>query len=249
LQAENAAGRRDDPPTTEMRLCPECGTEYPLLPGYVTWCDRSGWNLKAPAPPRNRNLVDSLYSDLGARLGKGLYDDLIRTPTLRPSLTPSLFLAVWSAMAVHLFTLLGVIVGLYLLVFHLHNAVAVFFGLLCLLIFVFLVPRPRPYPKKVLDHVRWIALYQAVDENGAPFIRNRGGRSASCKGNTSIAIGLLSVDKLQSRGAAAIISLPKHPKMPRLSCFRSTGLCVAQKLGNAWTGRPLSALEDEIEFE
>ena len=164
MQAENAAGRRDDPPTPEIRLCPECGTEYPVLPGYVTWCDRCGWNLKPPAPPRNRNIVDSLYSDLGSRLGKGLYDDLIRTPTLRPSLTPSLFLAIWSAMAVHLFTLLSALLGLYLLLFHLHNPIAVFFGLLCLLIFVFLAPRPSPYPKKVIDHGRRPALYQAVDE-------------------------------------------------------------------------------------
>jgi Zn-dependent protease with chaperone function len=26
------------------------------------------------------------------------------------------------------------------------------------------VPRPKPYPKNVLDHLRWPALYQAVDE-------------------------------------------------------------------------------------
>ena len=64
----------------------------------------------------------------------------------------------------HLFLLLGVFLGLYLLVFHLHNPIAVFIGVLCLLIFVFLVPRPRPYPKNVIDHIRRPALYQAVDD-------------------------------------------------------------------------------------
>ncbi|MGH2388949.1 MAG: hypothetical protein ACRDIE_12170, partial [Chloroflexota bacterium] len=134
------------------------------MPGYASWCDRCGWNLKTPAPPQARNLIDSLYADLGARLGKSMYDDMIRAQSLRPSLTPSLVLALLSALVIHLLTLLSAVIGLYLLLFHWHNPFAAFAGLLCLVIFVVLAPRPISYPKKVVTRTRRPALYQVVDE-------------------------------------------------------------------------------------
>lgn len=143
--------------------CPECGADYPVLPDYSSWCEHCGWNLKPTAAPRPRNVLESLYADLGTRLGTGLYDDLVRDPTLRPRITPSLLLALASAAAVHALTLGCAASGLFLLIFHWRNPFAAFLGLLLIAIFVFLTPRPTSYPKNVVARQKRPALHRVVD--------------------------------------------------------------------------------------
>ncbi len=30
--------------------CPECGTELPVLQGFLTWCHECGWNVSSHDP-------------------------------------------------------------------------------------------------------------------------------------------------------------------------------------------------------
>ena len=102
------------PPDT-AQICPKCGATIPVYEGFVTWCDRCGWNLQPVRPPAPRNVVKSVYASMGRRLSDQLYVEVAAAPSLRPHVTLALVLAYLIAALVHALTLLLVVGGIFLI--------------------------------------------------------------------------------------------------------------------------------------
>jgi Zn-dependent protease with chaperone function len=49
-------------------LCPVCGAEMPVDPGYTTWCDKCGWNIDPQAPKVRKTLYDRIQDKIGIML-------------------------------------------------------------------------------------------------------------------------------------------------------------------------------------
>jgi Zn-dependent protease with chaperone function len=114
----------------------------PVLSGYPDWCDRCGWNLKAPTtlePPAGR--FTRLARALGRRSGERLARELLRAPELEPRWTPSRIAAYAIAIAVHLFTLALIAAGVAAIVVDFPNVLGILIG--ATLLGLGLVMRPR----------------------------------------------------------------------------------------------------------
>src|SRR5436309_2134622 len=97
--------------------CPKCHAKLPSLQGYITWCDRCGWNLQPESTARPNSLLEVIYARFNRRLSRALFDKLVKAPTLKPTLTWSKAIAYLLAGMVHLFTLLLVLLGLVFVLF------------------------------------------------------------------------------------------------------------------------------------
>lgn len=104
------------------RSCPGCGAAIPIHKGYISWCEKCGWNLKPDDPLPTRNLVTALYRAFGEQHSRALFERLARAKSLQPALTLQKVLA---------FGLAG---GL--------NGLSVLLGLMALLALLYLWPSP-----------------------------------------------------------------------------------------------------------
>ncbi len=151
-----------DPAATRQATCPECQTIIPLHAGYVTWCDRCGWNLK-PDRPEPRNTFEAIYTALGRKQSQALLDRFVKAGSLRATLTPAKVLACAIAAPVHLLTVALWPLGVALLVAGRTNIVTFFGGILCLLAAWTLRPRPTEAPGGIVTREDFPALYTLVD--------------------------------------------------------------------------------------
>lgn len=154
-------------PTAEadaaQRVCPSCHAAIPVDPGYVSWCDRCGWNVQPqqPAPPRTR--VETLYAALGRRFGASLFAQVTRSASLEPRWTASKLAAFILAGIVHGLTLLFAISGIALVVGNWPHPILVAIGLLCIATAWLLRPRVGKMPSPTARREDFPALYKAVD--------------------------------------------------------------------------------------
>jgi Zn-dependent protease with chaperone function len=120
------------------RSCPQCEAPVPVLPGYPDWCDRCGWNLKAPPrlePPAGR------FTRLARRSGERLARGLLAARELEPRWTLARIAAYAIAVAVHLVTLALIAAGLAAIVIDFPNVLGILIGVT--LLGVGLLMRPR----------------------------------------------------------------------------------------------------------
>ena len=143
--------------------CPECGTTIPVHSGYVTWCDRCGWNLQPHQPDRPQNVFESIYDSLGRRQSKSLFDRLAKADSLKPSLTVSNLCAFILATIVHGITISCAIGGIVLLVRGWPEFSAIVGGLLLVGIAWVLRPRFAKAPDGIVSRGDFCALYNFVD--------------------------------------------------------------------------------------
>ena len=101
-------------PTTQP--CPQCGTTLPVNPGFVTWCDHCGWNLKPHQTGQPRTIFDSIYLSLNKRFSARLRNQVLHAASLQPKFTPAQGLAYVVALAIHSLTLLTTLLGITLIV-------------------------------------------------------------------------------------------------------------------------------------
>jgi Zn-dependent protease with chaperone function len=114
----------------------------PVLSGYPDWCDRCGWNLKAPPtlePPAGR--FTRIARALGRRSGERLARELLAARELEPRWTPARIAAYAIAIAVHLTTLALIAAGIAAIVIDFPNVVSILIGVTFL--GVGLLMRPR----------------------------------------------------------------------------------------------------------
>ena len=104
--------------------CPQCGATIPASGPYPAWCDTCGWNLAGPPEePSRQSKLDVVDRRLASRLGAGLAAEFSADTDLRPRLTR----AKAAAYALAVLTL----------------ALALFFGLLGVVLLVLGVTRPN----------------------------------------------------------------------------------------------------------
>lgn len=92
------------PEPTEQK-CPQCQATIPVYREFVIWCDTCNWNVKPDQVEQPKSLFEATYVKLGKSFGQQLFNQLVKTPSLKPSLTFSNFLAYSLAILVHIFTL------------------------------------------------------------------------------------------------------------------------------------------------
>jgi Zn-dependent protease with chaperone function len=152
----------------DQRECPQCGTTIPVYAGYVTWCHECGWNLQPHDPEPPRNLFEAFYASLGRRLGQRLFDELIRTSALKPTLTPAKVAAFGIALLVHGITFGLAILGVLLIVGSGFHIMFVIYGLILLGIAWVLRPRVPKLDKSEEDEIvsreDFPTLYKVVDD-------------------------------------------------------------------------------------
>jgi Zn-dependent protease with chaperone function len=146
-----------------QRACPQCQALVPVHTGYITWCDRCGWNLKPEEGRRPRNRLASLHASLGRTQSRMLFDRFVRAQSLQPGLSAARVLAYVIAGAVHLMTLALVPLGIIFVVRGRPNFLFVGLGLLCLATAWVLRPRPQKLPTGIARRDSFPALYTLVD--------------------------------------------------------------------------------------
>jgi hypothetical protein len=128
--------------------CPQCGATIPASGPYPAWCDTCGWNLAGPPEePSRQSKLDLVDKRLASRLGAGLAAEFSADTDLRPRLTR----AKAAAYALAVLTL----------------ALALFFGLLGVVLLVLGVTRPN------IAFVVLGALFLGVGGPDAPASRPR----------------------------------------------------------------------------
>jgi Zn-dependent protease with chaperone function len=135
----------------------------PVHEGFVTWCDRCGWNVNSRQPEKSQNPFRIAYRRLGQTQSQVLLERYKKGESLRPSLTLSKFLAGVTATMIHAITLGFTAFGIALIVLGWPYLVAIVGGLLCLGIAWFLRPRPDEMPSEILSRAEFPALYRVVD--------------------------------------------------------------------------------------
>ncbi len=145
------------------RECPSCQASVPVHVGYVTWCDRCGWNLDPRRKEASRNVFESVARTLGQKQSQVLFRRFSRLETLRPTLSASKLLAYVFAAVIHGITLAFALGGVTLLVWGWPYLLAILAGLLCIGIAWTLRPRFAEAPSETVPRKDWPALFQLVD--------------------------------------------------------------------------------------
>lgn len=143
--------------------CPVCHATIPVDPNYVSWCDRCEWNLQPQEPAPPRNVFEASYASIGRRASKNLFDRMVRTTSLRPTLTFSKVLAFLVAAVVHGLTLLFAGLSIFLLVRGWPNFMAIIGGLFCGGLAWALRPRFPRAPREIMPRDQFPTLYKLVD--------------------------------------------------------------------------------------
>ncbi len=154
-------------PVEAKQECPVCRTIIPVYSGYVTWCDKCGWNINPEQPDPPRGIFESVYASLGQKQSRALLDRLKRADTLKPRLTASKSLALIFAVVIYGFTLAFGVGGATLLIAGWPNPFAVAGGLLCIGIVWILRPRFSKLPDTFQSQKELPTLYRLADTIGA----------------------------------------------------------------------------------
>jgi Zn-dependent protease with chaperone function len=145
--------------------CPSCGTELPVLEGYITWCHECGWNVKPPETTGGGGPLDRLGARLGRRYGRRLAEEVARAPTLEPRLTVSKAFAYVIAGAVHALTIALVAGGVVLILVADGNIPPILAGVLAIALGVAARPRFPKAPSGVaLPRDEALTLYALSDD-------------------------------------------------------------------------------------
>jgi Zn-dependent protease with chaperone function len=149
--------------TSKHQECPNCQAIVPVHEGFVTWCDRCGWNINPGQLEQSQNPFRIAYRRLGQTQSQALLEYYTEVKSLRPSLTISKILAGVAAATIHAITLGFAAPGITLIVLGWPYLVAIAGGLLCLGMAWFLRPRPAKVPDGIVSRAEFAALYHLVD--------------------------------------------------------------------------------------
>ena len=138
----------------------------PVYPGYLTWCDRCGWNLEIPKPPQKESLFGKLHRTLSRKSGQRLFDDIMQEQSLSARFRPTKLAAFVLAGAVHAVTLFLVLLGLWLMLFGVpwFRFLGISLGVLCWIVAWWMLPRPGKTKDPVLPRSRFPTLYHLTDQ-------------------------------------------------------------------------------------
>lgn len=118
--------------------CPQCATQIPVDPQYVTWCDKCDWNVD---PTGATDQVPAWRQRLEHRLADTLYRELEHGSIHRPGWDAARVATYLLSAVILLLPLAGLLCGIALLVFYRPFGIAVLFAIIPLAIAVLLRPR------------------------------------------------------------------------------------------------------------
>jgi Zn-dependent protease with chaperone function len=145
--------------------CPSCGTELPVLEGYISWCHECGWNVKPLETTGGHGPLDRIGARLGRRYGRRLAEEVARAPTLEPRLTISKAFAYVIAGAAHAFTIALVAGGVALILVADGNIPPIVAGGLAILLGLAARPRfSKTPPGEALSRDAAPTLYGLADD-------------------------------------------------------------------------------------
>lgn len=147
----------------QTKECPNCHNILPVFDGFVTWCDRCGWNVNPLQPERPHNVFESIYTKLGQKQSRALLEQYVRAEALKPSFSISKLLAFVFAAVIHGITLIFAVGGVVLLVLGWPNLFAIAGGLTCIGIAWIIRPRISKLPHTILCRKNFPTLYRFVD--------------------------------------------------------------------------------------
>ncbi|WP_171686999.1 M48 family metalloprotease [Paenibacillus planticolens] len=149
----------------ETTICPECEETIPVHQGFITWCDKCEWNVKADHKKGNpKNAFERTYLQVGEKMGSDLLQGLIQKGSLRTSFSWLRLFTYLVASVIHLFSLFLFISGLLLVVFYYQEIIILLLG--CLLLVFSWAARPRFHQlrEKPLTRDAFPALYRVMDD-------------------------------------------------------------------------------------
>jgi hypothetical protein len=147
----------------QTKECPDCHNILPVYEGFITWCDRCGWNVNPLQPEKPRNVFESIYAKLGQNQSRNLLEQQVRSEALKPTFSLSKLLAFVLAAVIHGITLIFAVGGVGLLILGWPNLFAMIGGLTCLGIAWILRPRLSKLPNTILGREDYPTLYRFVD--------------------------------------------------------------------------------------
>ncbi|MBI2263935.1 MAG: M48 family metalloprotease [Armatimonadetes bacterium] len=145
------------------RECPECRSRFPADPRYVQWCDKCGWNLQPNPSLQFANIFDFLYSILGEKLSRDVFDEMVKSRSLAPSWTLSRVSALLFSGFIHGFALILASSGVWLIVGPGPTFFTVVGGLGLLGLAWTARPRFGRMPTGIVRKDKFPALYRIVD--------------------------------------------------------------------------------------
>ncbi|MEC0268864.1 M48 family metalloprotease [Paenibacillus anseongense] len=149
----------------ETTICPNCMEKTPVLKGFMTWCDKCEWNVKADDKKgKPRNVFERTYLQVGEKMGSDLLQTLIIKGSLHTTFSWMRLFTYLAASVVHLFSLFLFVSGILLVVFNVQNIIILIFG--CILLVFAWATRPRFHKlnEKTLAREAFPALYRAMDD-------------------------------------------------------------------------------------
>lgn len=144
--------------------CPKCGSEIEITEGYVQWCEHCLWNLKPDANKISKdNVVNSIYKKLGKRLGKELFQSMVKSNSLKPGMTLSKLFAYLISCAVFSISIINIVLIIYLLTNFSINVIIVVLCLFLSGMAIAAFPRIGKVPQNILSRTEFPALYKLAD--------------------------------------------------------------------------------------
>ncbi|QYR19295.1 M48 family metallopeptidase [Paenibacillus sp. sptzw28] len=142
--------------------CPQCGSDMPVIPGYVTWCDQCDWNLNPERVSSHERLADKLNRKIGVRAVQRLYDSIM-TAGVEFRITPSIVAAYLAATVLHGLTILLFYLGIERLVTP-YNFGEFLSGLLMTAVAFEIRPRFYRFKRKPIHRSDYPVIYELLDE-------------------------------------------------------------------------------------
>lgn len=154
--------------------CPVCGQNIPENPGYITWCDNCSWNIN----PNNNELYNDIrykiYKFLGKMLSLKLFNSIKSNDLTKKYFSLTRVITILFAILIYSFSL-GLLIsvfggGLFLIIRGTFlnkfpsDYAFVFFGLLCLAITYFIVPKFKKHEANYVKREEYKTLFQLIDK-------------------------------------------------------------------------------------
>lgn len=151
-------------PSHELINCPKCNSNIEITEGYVQWCEHCLWNLKPYEEETDKdNIIDRTYKRVGSELGKKLFQSMVTSGSMKPTMTVAKLLALILSCIVCSISIISIMLMVYLLINFGTNIVLILLSLFLLGIAVVTFPRFGKTPK-IVSRNEFPTLYKLVDD-------------------------------------------------------------------------------------
>jgi Zn-dependent protease with chaperone function len=153
----------ENKPSHKLIKCPNCSSSIEVTEGYVKWCEHCLWNLKPYEETNKGNIVDRIYKNIGRRVGKELFQTMLKSSSMKPRITVAKLLALIISYAVYSISIISIVLMAYLIINFGINVVSGLLSLFLMGITIVSFPRFNKVPKGIISRSEFPALYKLLD--------------------------------------------------------------------------------------